>query len=57
MTAPRLIAPVRGLRLGDGGVLGLALVCGACSAQASRLHVRLEAGPSAAPFDTPVHVL
>jgi dienelactone hydrolase len=38
------------------GLLGLALLCGACSGPAPRLRVRLDAGPLTAPFDTPVHV-
>jgi dienelactone hydrolase len=47
---------VRGLRWSVCGLLGLALLCGACSGPAPRLHVRLDAGPLSAPFDTPVHI-
>jgi dienelactone hydrolase len=38
------------------GLLSLALLCAACSGSSPRLHVRLDAGPVTAPFDTPVHV-
>jgi dienelactone hydrolase len=48
---------VRGLRWSVCGLLSLALLCGACSGPGPRLHVRLDAGPPTAPFDTPVHVI
>lgn len=48
---------VRALRRSVCGLLGLALICGACSSRpAAPLHVRLDAGPVTAPFDTPVHL-
>jgi dienelactone hydrolase len=49
---------VRGLRWRVGGLaVLLGLLCGACSSgSASALHVRLDAGPGTAPFDTPVHI-
>jgi dienelactone hydrolase len=51
---------MRRLRRRAGGLLGgaLMLLSAGCSAgSASALHVRLDAGPAVAPFDTPVHVL
>jgi dienelactone hydrolase len=49
---------VRGLRWGFAGLaVLLVLLCGGCSNRsAAALHVHLDAGPAAAPFDTPVHI-
>lgn len=53
------LAVVRGLPWYVAGRLAgvLVLACGGCSGgSASPLHVRLDAGPAAAAFDTPVHI-
>jgi hypothetical protein len=50
---------MRGLRGRAGGLLGciLILLSAGCGSWAARpWHVRLNAGPTAAPFDTPVHI-
>jgi Acyl-CoA thioester hydrolase/BAAT N-terminal region len=48
---------VHGLRWRIAGLVGaVAMLCGCSSGSAAALHVRLHAGPAAAPYDTPVHI-